>query len=156
MNLPFFHPHHPVSHSDMRLNVLGRIRLQLQFFSEGCHEDTQRYQTAQFVCSIDPNLRHIRNLKERYIQFNKQYGNNPKQARKKLSELIDIYRNCPYSIFHDVAETLSYHFESIVNSFIMIERMCADGTHISRLSNGPMESFNRIAKDMKRTMNNHI
>ena len=105
---------------------------------------------------IDPNLRHIRNLKERYIQFNKQYGNNPKQARKKLSELIDIYRNCPYSIFHDVAETLSYHFESIVNSFIMIERMCADGTHISRLSNGPMKSLNRIAKDMKRTMNNHI
>ena len=99
---------------------------------------------------IDPNLRHIRNIKERYIQFNKQYGNNPKQARKKLSELIDIYRNCPYSIFHDVAKTLSYHFESIVNSFIMIERMCADGTHISRLSNGPMESLNRIAKDMKR------
>ena len=32
----------------------------------------------------------------------------------------------------------------------MIERMCADGTHISRLSNGPMESLNRIAKDMKR------
>ena len=38
----------------------------------------------------------------------------------------------------------------IVNSFIMLERMCADGVHISRLSNGPMEALNRIAKDMKR------
>lgn len=99
---------------------------------------------------IDPNLKHIRNLKERYIHFNKQYGNNHKQARKKLCDLIDIYRDCPYSIFHEVADTLSYHFESIVNSFIMVERMCSDGTHISRLSNGPMESLNRIAKDMKR------
>jgi hypothetical protein len=28
--------------------------------------------------------------------------------------------------------------------------MCADGTHESRLSNGPIESLNRIVKDMKR------
>jgi len=31
-----------------------------------------------------------------------------------------------------------------------MERLCADGTHISRLSNGPIESLNRIAKDLKR------
>lgn len=99
------------------------------------------------IFDIDPNLRYIRNLKERYIQFNKKYGNNPKQARKHLRELIELYRNCPYSIFHEVADTLSYHFESIVNSFIMVERMCVDGVHISRLSNGPMEALNRIAND---------
>ena len=39
---------------------------------------------------------------------------------------------------------------SIINSFIVIERKCADGTHKSRLSNGPVESLNRIVKDMKR------
>ena len=38
----------------------------------------------------------------------------------------------------------------IINSFIVMERYCADGTHLSRLSNGPMESLNRIAKDLKR------
>ena len=31
-----------------------------------------------------------------------------------------------------------------------MERLCADGTHLSRLSNGPIESLNRIAKDLKR------
>lgn len=35
---------------------------------------------------IDPNLRHIRNLKERYIQFNKQYGNNPKQTPRNFGD----------------------------------------------------------------------
>ena len=60
------------------------------------------------------------------------------------------YRNSGYKIFRDFADTLDYHFESIINSFIVIERCCADGTHISRLSNGPMESINRIAKDLKR------
>ena len=53
-------------------------------------------------------------------------------------------------MFRDIADTLDYHFESIINSFIVMERFCADGTHLSRLSNGPMESLNRIAKDLKR------
>ena len=53
-------------------------------------------------------------------------------------------------MFRDIADTLDYHFESIINSFIVIERMCADGTHKSRLSNGPVESLNRFVKDMKR------
>ena len=32
----------------------------------------------------------------------------------------------------------------------MVERIDKDGTHPRRLSNGPMESLNRIPKDMKR------
>ena len=99
---------------------------------------------------IDPNLLYIRRLKERYIRFNKQYGNNYKAARIEFKKLIQMYRDSGYPLFIEVADTLSYHFESIMNSFIMIERFCSDGTHISRLSNGPMESLNRLAKDMKR------
>ena len=53
-------------------------------------------------------------------------------------------------MFKDIADTLDYHFESIINSFIVMERYCESGTHLSRLSNGPMESLNRIAKDLKR------
>lgn len=53
-------------------------------------------------------------------------------------------------MFHEVADTLTYHFESIVNSFIMVERLCCDGIHLTRLSNGPVESLNHIAKDIKR------
>ena len=99
---------------------------------------------------IDPNLRYIRNLKERYIQFNKRYGNRPREARKQLRDLISIYRESQYALFREVADSLTCYFESIINSFIMVERMCADGVHISRLSNGPMEAMNHIAKDIKR------
>lgn len=99
---------------------------------------------------IDPDLRCIRRLKERYIRFNNQYGNNYKAARSELKKLIQLYRDSECPLFHEVADTLTYHFESIMNSFIMVERLCSDGTHISRLSNGPMEALNRLAKDMKR------
>ena len=99
---------------------------------------------------IDPDLRYIRNLKERYISFNKHYGNNYKAARAELKKLIEVYRDSKYPLFHEVADTLTYHFESIVNSFIMVERICPDGVYLSRLSNGPMESLNRLAKDLKR------
>lgn len=99
---------------------------------------------------IDPTLRELRNLKERYITFNRIHGGKYKQAKKALNELIELYRNCPYRAFHEIAETLTFHFDGIANSFIMIERYCQGDTHVSRLSNGPMESLNRIAKDLKR------
>lgn len=104
----------------------------------------------RMLFDIDPNLRAIRNLKERYITFNKQYGNNYKAARNALKQLIELYHKCDQPIFHEVADTLSYHFESICNSFIMIQRMSNGSLHLSRLSNGPIESLNRIAKDLKR------
>ena len=99
---------------------------------------------------IDPTLKEFRKLKEKYIHFNNKYGDNSKKARPALRALIHEYRYCGYKLFRDIADTLDSHFESIVNSFIVIERMCADGAHLSRLSNGPMESLNRITKDMRR------
>lgn len=100
--------------------------------------------------SIDPYLRDFRRLKEKYIHFNNEYGDNAKKARPALRQLIQEYRFSGFKLFRDIADTLDYHFESIVNSFIVIERMCADGAHVSRLSNGPMESLNRITQDMRR------
>ena len=104
----------------------------------------------KMLFDIDPDLQKIRNLKERYILFNRRYEDNYKSARVALKELFRLYYDCPYTLFHEAADTLSYHFDSICNSFIMIQRMNADGLHLSRLSNGPMESLNRIAKDLKR------
>lgn len=99
---------------------------------------------------IDPQLKELRSLKEKYIRFNNSYGDNPKKARPALHKLIQEYRSSGYKMFREIADTLTYHVESIINSFIIMERLCADGTHLSRLSNGPMESLNRIAKDLKR------
>ena len=114
----------------------------------GFYADIHKLEYLLF--QIDPNLREFRKLKEKYIHFNNSYGNNPKKARPLLRQLIQEYRSSGFKLFRDIADTLDYHFESIINSFIVIERMCADGTHRSRLSNGPMEALNRIVKDMKR------
>jgi transposase len=103
-----------------------------------------------YLFNIDPNLKELRRLKENYIRFNNTYGDNPKKARVALHQLIHEYRYSGFKTFKEIADTLDYHFESIINSFVVMERYCADGTHISRLSNGPMESLNRIAKDLKR------
>ena len=67
-----------------------------------------------------------------------------------MGQLIQDYRVSGYRLFIDIADTMDYHFDSIINSFILIERLCSDGTYLSRLSNSPMEDLNRITKDMKR------
>ena len=45
--------------------------------------------------------------------------------------------------------SLNYR-EPIINSFIMVEKCGTGGLYDSRLSNGPIESLNRKAKDLKR------
>lgn len=99
---------------------------------------------------IDSNILEMRDLKEKYITFNNKYSGNHKEARQGLKDIIEIYRNSKFKIFNDISYTLEQFQEQIVNSFIMIERIGEGGTYLSRLSNGPMESLNRIPKDMKR------
>ena len=117
-------------------------------FHLGFYADIHKLEYMLF--QIDPNLKDFRKLKEKYIRFNNEYGDDPKKARPHLRQLIHDYRFSGYSMFRKIADVLDYHYKSIINSFIVIERMCADGTHKSRLSNGPIESLNRIVKDMKR------
>lgn len=96
---------------------------------------------------IDPKLEHLRNLKEIYISFNSKYTGNPSGARKALPEVIKKYRDCPYEMFHIIADMLETHSDQIINSFILLEK--SNGNQ-ARLSNGPIESLNRITKDIKR------
>lgn len=114
----------------------------------GFYADIHKLEYMLF--QIDPKLKDFRRLKEKYIRFNNEFGDDPKKARPVLRQLIQEYRFSGFRMFRDIADTLDYHFESIINSFIVIERMCPEGTHMRRLSNGPMESLNRIVKDMKR------
>ncbi len=100
-----------------------------------------------WMYKIDPYLEDLRNLKETYIKFNNKYAGDPAGARKALPSVIKIYEDCPYEMFHKIAEMLRSHFDPIINSFILLEKLSGDK---SRLSNGPIESLNRIAKDMKR------
>jgi len=120
------------------------------WFNYKLNQYVDLHELEYYIFQIDPDLKVLRNLKDKYIRFNNTYGNNPKKARAALNNLIREYRYSGYPMFREIADTLDVHFESIINSFIIMERYCADGAHLSRLSNGPIESLNRIAKDLKR------
>lgn len=82
------------------------------------------------IYNIDPNLAELRNLKEKYIRFNKQFGGKHTEASDRLQYIIEDYRNSTYPMFHRIAESLTYHRQAIVNSFIMVERHLKDDAHI--------------------------
>jgi len=101
---------------------------------------------------IDPVFKELRDLKELFIRFNNRYVGKPKEAAIGLRAVIDTYRNCNQRMFYKyIANTLEEYFDCIVNSFIVVEKYSKDGKYIARLSNGPIESLNRIPKDMKRS-----
>lgn len=105
------------------------------------------YDYFEWMFKINPNFEHLRDLKEVYISFNEKYAGDPKGAAKALPLVIAKYRECPYEMYHKIAEMLESHFDAIINSFILLEKASGDRM---RLSNGPIEGLNRITKDMKR------
>ncbi len=96
---------------------------------------------------IDPKLEQIRDLKEIYVKFNAKHAGNPKAARAALPAVIEAYKSSKYPMFHSIAMMLEDHFDAIINSFVVLEKASGDKV---RLSNGPIESLNRITKNMKR------
>lgn len=114
----------------------------------GYYMDTYRLE-AKFL-AIHPDLPRIRDLKEQYVTFNSGFAGKPLQAAPELDRLIGIYEASGLDIFRDFAEMLTSHRQEILNSFILEERIIDGEVQLSRLSNGPMESLNRKAKDLKR------
>ncbi|MBO4457137.1 MAG: transposase [Butyrivibrio sp.] len=110
--------------------------------------NTFDYEDALF--RIDPKLREYRELKEKYVQFNLRNAGNPSEARKEIQTLIQEYRSSEHEIFRDFASLLVKFEDSIINSFIMVEKIGDGNIYDSRLSNGPIESMNRKIKDLKR------
>lgn len=92
----------------------------------------------------------FRDLKELYLQFNARNGGNPSQAQIELEELIETYRKSRHEIFREFASLLEKYKSSIINSFIMVEKIGNGRIYDSRLSNGSIESINRKIKDLKR------
>lgn len=109
---------------------------------------TTGYENELF--KIDPVFKDLRNLREIYIRFNNRYVGKPKEVAAGLRAVIYTYRHCDQRIFYKfVADTLEEYFDQIVNSFTVVAKYSKDGNYMSRLSNGPIESLNRIPKDMK-------
>ena len=55
-----------------------------------------------------------------------------------------------HEIFREFASLLEKYQDPIINSFIMVEKIGTGKIYDTRLSNGPIESLNRKAKDLKR------
>lgn len=110
--------------------------------------NTYDYEDALF--RIDHKLRDLRDLKEKYVQFNDRNAGNPIAAATELDELISFYYRCGEPMFVAFASLLSRYREQIINSFVMVSKVGPGGLYDSRLSNGPIESLNRKIKDLKR------
>lgn len=135
---------------------LAKENSQLTFFLGGSYLNT--YQLEKMFLDLDPHFREIRSLKELYVNFNKDYINKPNEAAVALDELITTYRNCSISLFNEFGELLNSYKKEIIASFnyISIENIKAEADSLSlvkRISNGPMEGFNNIPKDIKRISN---
>jgi len=104
------------------------------------------------LLKLDRNFKEIYDLKQKCIDFNNRYEGDPKRARKALNELIYEYKKSHLRIYREIAESLERFKDAIIMSFTLVEKYNKEEktTSITRLSNGPIESLNRIPKDMKR------
>ncbi len=82
------------------------------------------------LLKMDSHLKELRELKEKYIRFNKKYAGDPDGARAALEGIIKTYRGCGYSMFEEIAVALMEYKGAIINSFVMLERM--DPLHLKR------------------------
>ena len=105
------------------------------------------YDYEKLFFDLDDNLLPIRNLKEKYIQFNASYLTDKAIIENQLNKLIDEYQKCSIAIFRDFSKLLRSHKQEIINSFTFIKD---DSGKVRRLSNGPIEGYNRIPKDYRR------
>lgn len=111
--------------------------------------NTAEYERRFF--DVDPRLGRLRYLKDLYINFNSRNSGKPQKASLELDKLIEEYRMSGDEIFERFSRLLKRYRQPIINSFILFERLKPNGNVIvSRLSNGPMESMNRLIKDLRR------
>ena len=130
-----------------RENIVYRAELRMD---PHFHRLMNTYDYESLLFRIDPRLETLRDLKEKYIIFNKEYAGDPMKAATALEDLIDDYFHSGDSIFTDFASLLCRYKQPILNSFIMVQKNGPGGLYSSRLSNGPIESLNRKVKDLKR------
>ena len=115
------------------------------------------YDKEDKLFTLAPELQEIRDLKELYINFNNTIFDNLSEAAAALSDLITLYKGSKFEMYRSFSILLNENFDEIINSFISIEIIDETGEiHDKRLSNGPIESFNRIPKDMKRNSRGYL
>lgn len=114
-------------------------------FNSFLNEYLDTYDWKNLFLGLDDNFPKILELKNKYEDFNGSFINDYSGATTKLNELINEYKNSDISIFRNFANLLKNYFPYIVNSFKYITPIETKKYHekLRRLSNGPMESFNK-------------
>lgn len=118
----------------------------------GMYVDTDTIE--KMFLALDRNFKELRDLKEKYIEFNRIRYDSVSEADVELEKLIQEYESSNQRIFIDFAGFLKKYRIPILNSFTTVKVFRKSARHekeyYARLSNGPMESFNRKPKDLKR------
>ena len=116
-------------------------------------------QIEKMFFEVDDKLKIYRDYKQKYLRFNKTKFESKAVCEERLHEIINDYFELKSPIFTKIANLLKVNIEHIVNSFEWVqlhnEELKSKNEVIARLSNGPMESFNRIPKDYKRNGRGH-
>ena len=110
-------------------------------------------QIEEMFMALDPIFPLLKELKEKYIAFNKECVGKLDEAEVRLDSLIEEYKASKYELFRDFGEILKKRKKEIIASFVKLDQnISQEGVTLSyrRMSNGPMEGFNRKPKDMKR------
>lgn len=105
------------------------------------------YDYEKIFFELHDTLKPIRKLKEKYIEFNNSKEKDLVKVDQMLSRLIDQYSASKFKIFIEFSKILKKHKQEIINSFTYITD---DQGKERRISNGPMEGYNRTPKDFKR------
>ena len=130
--------------SNINYNAKSRYDKHFRYYM-----DTYKYE--HLFLKIDSNLSKIRDLKNLYIEFNDSNITSSEKALEQLNLLIGIYRNSGVDMFLDFANLLDSFKYEISNSFIRVKKVNKNNNeYYASLSNGPIESMNRKAKDLKR------
>ena len=112
------------------------------------------HQIEQMFFSLDDNFKYFRDMKEKYIDFNHGDYSSQEEVEAALYALIKEFKASYHSIFRNFAKFLYVYRKQIIRSFttVAVSRKTVEeeNKYYARLSNGPMESFNRKPKDYKR------
>ena len=100
---------------------------------------------------LDDKFEILRDLKEKYFEFDELTKEKPDKAAGLLDKLIDEYANCDQKIFNNFSEVIKKHRQYILNSYTFVEATDKKGNKVNRrLSNGPIEQFNTNPKSLRR------
>ena len=113
--------------------------------------DTYDYIDA--FLSLDDNFGYFRDLKNKYLTFNGLSFDSMEQLENEFDQIINIFNSSRSSIFKDFSSLLIRYKPQILTSFTKVLREAGSNKRediLSRLSNGPIEGFNRAPKDLKR------